>query len=250
MDNLDFKKTILVFTDGACSGNPGKGGYGVVIATPDGQITEFGKHESETTNNRMEMAAVVRGLDELAQTPGNLWILTDSTYVIRGITEWIWGWRKRGWKTAAGGEVSNKDLWLALDQAVQKRKDLGKIEWKYVRGHIGTPGNERCDAIAVAFTHKQFIDLYKGPLLQYSEAIYDLPEDMALPPMRKKSEKKVAHSYLSYVNGNLERHSTWKACEAKVKGRPGAKFKKSSSAANEAEIVSGWGLSPDSLKKI
>jgi len=136
-----------------------------------------------------------------------------------------------------------------MDRAVALRKDMGKIHWKYVRGHSGTPGNERCDAIAVGFTQKKWVDLYDGPLLQYDHAIHDLPSDMSLPPMRSPKEKKVAHSYLSYVNGELKRHSTWKQCEAVVKGRAGAKFKKSSSAANEKEIAQSWGVGSSQFSK-
>jgi len=247
---IDFAKTILLFTDGACSGNPGPGGYGTVIALPSGDIKELGAGRSETTNNRMEMMAVLEGLKSLENTPGDLAILTDSTYVIRGITQWIWGWKKRGWKSSSGSAVANRDLWESLDFMVNKRKNLGAMSWKYLRGHSGTPGNERCDEIAVGFTKKQWVDLYEGPLLEYSVAIHDLPDNMELPPMKKPgAKKKQAHSYLSYVNGNLERHSSWKECEAKVKGRPGAKFKKSTSAKNEIEIAKDWGLTDGEISK-
>ena len=249
--DFDFENTILVYTDGACSGNPGKGGYGSIVSFPNGQIQELGGGRSSTTNNRMELMGVIKALEYIGEEEGDIWILTDSTYVIRGITQWIWGWKKKGWKTASGSEVTNKDLWQVLDRFVFQRKEFGKIEWKYVRGHAGVPGNERCDEIAVGFTKKKSVHLFSGQLLQYSVAIHDMPEDMSVPPMKSMGEKKkAAHSYLSLVNGQLERHQTWKECEAKVKGRPGAKFKKSTSAADELTIVQGWGLGQKDLDKI
>lgn len=248
---MDFKNTILLFTDGACSGNPGPGGFGSILVYPEGKVEEIGSGRSATTNNRMEIVAVIAGLQKIKKREENIWVLTDSTYVIRGITQWIWGWQKKGWKTAEGKEVSNKDLWQALaDEVSQRKKENIKIEWKYLRGHVGTPGNERCDEIATRLTQKKHVELYSGPLLKYPvEGIYDLPDDMSLPPMKEKTEKKEAYSYLSYVNGKLERHTNWKECEARVKGHSGAKFKKALSEEDEFEIIDSWGLSADRLNK-
>ena len=249
--DLNFSDKILIFTDGACSGNPGPGGFGTILALPDGQIYELGEGRASTTNNRMEMVAVIKGLQKIKAQPGNVWVLTDSTYVIRGITQWIWGWKKKGWVTAEGKEVTNKDLWQALDDEVAQRKKIGQIDWKYLRGHQGTPGNERCEEIAVEFSKNRRPTLYSGSLLEYPVEIHDLPEDMSLPPMKAPGEKKkAAHSYLSYVNGKLERHSSWSECEARVKGRSGAKFKKSTSAADEKKIVKDWGLDPSSVDSL
>ena len=245
-----FADKILIFTDGACSGNPGPGGFGTIVVHPSGHIEEFGEGRKSTTNNRMEMLAIYKGLEAIKDTPGDIWILTDSTYVIRGITQWIWGWKNKGWKTASGNDVSNQEIWQMLDKAVQKRKTLGEIEWKYVRGHSGTPGNERCDEIAVAFSKNQNPNLYSGSLIKYPVAIHDLPEDMSLPAPKPKKEKTKAHSYLSYVGGQLKRHKTWKECESVVKGRPGAKFKKSTSPEDEKSIVESWGLNPSRLLTI
>lgn len=248
---LDFTDKLLIFTDGACSGNPGPGGYGTVIVAPDGQVSELGGGSASTTNNRMEMMAIIKGLQKVSQRREDIWILTDSTYVIRGITEWIYGWKKRNWVKSDGEDVSNKDLWQQLDTEVALRKNKSKLEWKYLRGHSGTPGNERCDEIAVSFSKKVYVPLYNGPLLEYPVAIYDIPEDLSLPPAKapdQTAKKKKAFSYLSYVNGQLERHSTWSECEARVKGRSGAKFKKATSAADEIEIAKSWGANLDSIK--
>ena len=234
---------ILIFTDGACSGNPGPGGWGSVAVTPSGKVQELGAGAQETTNNRMEMTAVARAIMGLGDEPGDLTVYTDSVYVIRGLTQWIHGWRRRGWKNAAGEDVANKDLWIWLEEVVSSRKPLGKVDWQYVRGHMGIPGNERCDEIAVAFAKNKPISLYNGHLLNYAVPIYDLPELEALPePRKKEAIRKKAHSYLSVVGGVAERHGTWAECERRVKGQSGAKFKKALSQEDESKILSGWGV--------
>ena len=235
---------ILIFTDGACSGNPGPGGWGAVITTPDGHVKEIGGKDFETTNNRMELIATIQALQHVRKQPGLIDFYTDSTYVIRGITQWVFGWRKKGWKNAEGQEVLNRDLWEVLFSLVMDRGAKGKINWFYSRGHVGTPGNERCDEIAVAFSKNKWVDLYDGPLLQYGIAIFDVPEDTTMPEMRPKQEKKIAHSYLSYLGGEVYRHSDWPSCDRRVKGQSGAKFKKAMTADDESKILTEWGLSP------
>ncbi len=239
--------SILIFTDGACTGNPGPGGWAAINVYPDGLVQELGGHNPETTNNRMELAGTIRGLAAIEAPPASGVVLyTDSTYVIRGITQWIWGWRSRGWKNAEGKEVSNRDLWEELSRQVGRLKPA-VIDWKYVRGHTGVPGNERCDEIAVAFANGKKIKLYSGSLLQYGVAIHDLPEDGELPPLKSydKKEKPVAHSYLSVIGGIVYRHKTWPECERRVKGQSAAKFKKAMSALDEKAILKSWGLDPD-----
>jgi len=236
---------ILIFTDGACSGNPGPGGWGVVVVTPDGVVTELGGGENPTTNNRMEIIAALRALELLHDAPGEVQLYTDSVYVIRGITQWVWGWRQRGWKTAEGGDVANRDLWEQLMRVVATRGAAGKVHWNYVRGHIGVPGNERVDAIAVSFTKGPRAKLYKGPLVGYDVAIHDLPASGALPEPKAKQEKKAAaYSYLSMVDGVPMRHRTWPECERRVKGRSGARFKKAMSEGDEQAILAAWGVPP------
>ena len=150
---------------------------------------------------------------------------------------------RKDWKTAEGQPVANEDLWKALSTQVAVRKPLGKIEWKYVRGHSGIPGNERVDEIAVAFAQGSRPRLYLGPLLKYDIAIHDLPENTEVPEMRpKQAAKPKAYSYLSLVNGVAMRHLSWTECEARVKGRPGAKFKKAMSEEEELEILRSWGV--------
>lgn len=235
--------SILIFTDGACSGNPGPGGWAAICVSPDGHVKEIGGHREHTTNNVMELAATIEALKQIRKLDIPVILYTDSTYVIRGITQWIWGWMKRGWKNAEGLDVANQEIWQELLRLVQARGASGKIDWRYSRGHVGTPGNERCDEIAVAFSQKKWVELYEGPLLKYSIAIYDVPEDSSLPEMRPKLEKKVAYSYLSNLGGIVHRHKDWASCERRVKGRSGAQFKKALSETEESSILAGWGLS-------
>ncbi len=152
-----------IYTDGACSGNPGPGGWGTVIYLTDGSVQELGGYAAATTNNRMEMQAAIAALDFLiasGQTVPTV-LLTDSEYVKNGITKWIKGWKQKGWKTATGKPVLNQDLWEALDERQLKvnRQLQAPLEWKYVRGHVGNVGNERADAIARAFSQGRSPDL-------------------------------------------------------------------------------------------
>ena len=131
-----------IFTDGACRGNPGPGGWGVLLRVQDKQV-ELKGGEKDTTNNRMEMMAAIVAA-ELLDRGERATIYTDSRYVQQGITSWLAGWKKRGWKTASRQPVKNKDLWLRLDEAIS-HKD---IAWKWVKGHANNPGNERADQLA------------------------------------------------------------------------------------------------------
>ena len=239
---------IVVFTDGAAKGNPGPGGWGAIIVTADGNVTELGNRAAETTtNNRMELTGAIMALSHLRDVPGTLAIYTDSTYVIQGIRSWIFGWRKRGWKTATGGDVLNRDLWEQLDELVRARGN-NRIDWHYVRGHAGIPGNERVDEIADGLAHRREITLYRGPLIGYPHAILDLPADTDVPARSPSSapggsrSKATPYSYLSVVAGEVARHSTWADCERRVKGRAGARFKKAMSQADEAAILREWNI--------
>ena len=236
-------KTV-VFCDGAAKGNPGPGGWGAIIATPDGQVTELGGSAPHTTNNRMELTAAIEALTHARDVAGAIDLYTDSTYVIKGIREWIHNWRRRGWTTMEGAPVSNKELWQQLDELVSER-GRGGITWHYVRGHVGTPGNERVDAIADGLARGANVTLYAGALSGYDLAIFDVPDDTSVPKRTSsssKSSKSAAYAYLSLVDGKLLRHTTWAECESRVKGRSGAKFKKATSAADEAEILRSWGV--------
>jgi len=133
---------IEIFTDGACAGNPGPGGWGVLILDGDKQVELYGG-ESATTNNRMELMAAI---EALRSTTGAVRLHTDSQYVKNGITTWIHGWKRNGWRTADRKPVKNQDLWQTLDAACTERR----VEWRWVKGHNGHPENERADALARA----------------------------------------------------------------------------------------------------
>ena len=137
------KKTITeIFTDGACRGNPGPGGWGAIFKYQTQEKELYGS-DPETTNNRMELMAAIKALEALKK-PCQIKLTTDSKYVIQGITEWLANWKKNGWKTAAKKPVKNADLWQRLEQAVQTHQ----IDWQWVKGHSGHPENERADELA------------------------------------------------------------------------------------------------------
>jgi ribonuclease HI len=237
---------ILVFTDGACSGNPGPGGWGAIVRTPDGRVRELGGGHPKTTNNRMEMTAALEALKLVAASPSEIDVFTDSTYVIHGITKWVHGWKKKGWVTASKAPVLNRDLWEALHEAAEGRRRKGPIEWRYVRGHTGNPGNERCDEIAVGFSKGERVELYDGPAGGYGHDLSKLPDE---PPAAETADGKTtvpsqkgAAVYLSLVGGRLERHGTWAECNARVKGVPNARYKKASSPSEEKKIRAEWGV--------
>ena len=146
---------VDIYTDGACSGNPGPGGWGVVMRWK-GVEKEFSDYETETTNNRMELMAAIIGLEKLKRGVNKVRLHTDSTYVKDGITKWIHGWKKNGWKTAAKKPVKNQDLWMRLDEALSGHD----VEWHWVKGHSGHPENERCDEMA-RLAIKQYRDAYE-----------------------------------------------------------------------------------------
>ena len=135
---------VTIYTDGACKGNPGPGGWGALLIV-DGVERELFGGEALTTNNRMELMAVIQGLSALKR-PCNVTLYLDSEYVRKGITEWVKGWKARGWKTASKQPVKNVDLWQTLDTLVAESEH--RIDWRWVKGHAGDPGNERADGLA------------------------------------------------------------------------------------------------------
>lgn len=133
---------VIAYTDGACSGNPGPGGWGAVLEW-NGRERELSGGEAETTNNRMELMAAIRALEALKR-PCPVKIVTDSEYVMKGITEWMDAWKARGWRTAGKKPVKNRELWERLDRQIQRHD----VTWQWVRGHTGHDGNERADQLA------------------------------------------------------------------------------------------------------
>lgn len=230
-----MEQTITIFTDGASKGNPGRGGYAAVIA--DGTtVVELGGHSPRTTNNEMELKAVVEALRAVGHTNIPVAIYTDSKYVVEGAKGWVFGWVKNGWKTKAGTDVLNKELWQALVPQLQTHK----IVWHKVPGHVGIVGNERADAIASGFAEKGSSDLFTGPLSEYPLAIADTTYDESKATARtsaRKRQSQKAYSYVSLVDGVVQVHQTWSECERRVKGKKAARFKKSLDAKNEKEVI-------------
>ena len=137
-----MSRPVTIHTDGACRGNPGPGGWGAVLEAGERERELWG-YEPETTNNRMELMAVIRAL-EVLKRPCEVRIVTDSQYVMKGVTEWMSAWKRRGWRTADRKPVRNVDLWQRLDEALGRHA----VQWEWVRGHTGRSGNERADALA------------------------------------------------------------------------------------------------------
>lgn len=163
---------LTLYCDGACLKNPGVGGYGVVFLAPD-HVIEMGAYDPSTTNNKMELRAVIEGLKLVlnnylnAKNKIEIELYSDSKYVIQGITEWVHGWIKRGWLKSDGQRVLNQEIWQQLYLLTQEVKKKSTLSFKYVKGHSGDPGNERADAIASALAAKKQISLYEGPRADY-----------------------------------------------------------------------------------
>lgn len=234
----------ILFCDGASSGNPGPGGWGTVLSFPTGEVLELGGYEPHTTNNRMELLSLIRGLERVSDQTIPFRVYTDSTYVIRGATQWVFRWMKTNWISSEGKEVANQDLWKQLLSLIRGRT----LEWHYVRGHSGVPGNERVDEIAVSFSQRRPCSLYRGDVSSYLVSLQEIPENTELP-VKKSPQATPAqpYSYLSLVNQLPKRHLTWKDCEARVKGQSGARFKKALTPQDELKILNEWGFGLEDL---
>jgi ribonuclease HI len=245
-NQLMKQKNIIAYTDGSSRGNPGPGGWGAVLWYPDETVLELGGREDNTTNNKMELTAAIRALQGAGEIEAPMKIFTDSKYVREGILNWVHGWQKNGWKTKNKEDVSNKDLWLKLVDAMESRKVYGAIEWVLVPGHSGTPGNERADTIATKYADMEEAFLYAGPYGEYEHDLAEPNKEALKVQAEKRSAARAranakAYSYLSLVDGKVMRHATWAECEVRVKGKS-ARYKKSLSKENEQEILDEWGV--------
>ncbi len=160
MENIS---KIIIFSDGSSSGNPGPGGWGAIVSMPDGSVVEIGGAKKYTTNNRMELTGAIKALQFVGKSFGEIILNTDSSYLINGITKWIYGWRKNNWKNSAKKPVLNRDLWEELMEASKGKN----IIWNHVAGHAGIAGNERCDEIATSFAYGKFPRLFCGKIADY-----------------------------------------------------------------------------------
>ncbi|MCA9360490.1 ribonuclease HI [Candidatus Nomurabacteria bacterium] len=226
---------IKIFTDGAAKGNPGPGGYGAVLLLGD-SVLEVGEGKKLTTNNEMELRAVVEALKSIPMGEKEVEIYTDSKYVVEGATGWIFGWMENGWKTKAKEDVSHKEIWQELIDLLK----TVKVNWHKVPGHVGIVGNERADTIASDLGEGKKVFLYNGPRDGYEYEIenteYDEQKAVERSEARKRQALK-AYSYISKVDGVIETHKTWTECEARVKGKSGVRYKKAISAEEEREII-------------
>lgn len=235
-------KTLIIYSDGACRGNPGPGGWAAVIVKNNSQIVELGGYEQSTTNNAMEIRGILESLDyAVNDRPDKIIVYSDSSYVLNAITKWIYGWQKNGWKSSEGKDVANQNDWKHIYLSIQKLKGT-EISWNYVRGHTGVPGNERCDKLSVSFSYGDVMHLYNGLLKNYDLDLTVPPKTEPIPTssFTKSKNSKDAY-YLILKNGQIDRVLTWAECEAKVKGVSGAKFKKVNSSDQESDILKGWG---------
>ncbi|HEY1037478.1 MAG TPA: RNase H family protein [Candidatus Paceibacterota bacterium] len=249
-------REIVIFTDGSSRGNPGPGGYGAVAIYPNAHgelhVDEVGGREDVTTNNRMELKAVIEGIKNFISYYENLSVRSftfyiDSSYVVKGVQQWIKGWKRNNWITATKEPVKNRDLWEEISDLIEKGDGKGplSIKWNLVPGHSGIAGNERCDIIATSFADNKPVQLYSGTLAGYQaeivSEILDLSTMASAVEKKKKgkssSSGKAAYSYVSYVDGKMSTDKSWAECEKKVKGKKGARFKKALSAEDEASII-------------
>ena len=220
---------IKIYTDGSSRGNPGPGGWGAIMVNED-TVTELGGRELETTNNRMELTAVISAIEN-SKNETDIEIFTDSAYVLNGATRWVKGWVKNNWKTSTKDDVLNKDLWEKMIELTTHRN----ISWNLVKGHAGHGGNERCDVIATSFADNSSIVLYSGSAQRYG---VDLNSVQTNTSSAKSKSKSKAYSYVSMVDGVIQTHKTWDECKDRVNGKSGARYKKSTSPQNEEEIIS------------
>lgn len=225
---------IIFFTDGACRGNPGPGGWGF-LRWWNSAVLERGGAESYTTNSRMELKAVVESLRSLESEndlpPIEFYV--DSKYVIQGMESWLKTWKRNGWKTKTGEGVKNQDLWKELDRLQQEIKGKNQIMWKHVRGHQGHSANERVDEIAVAFAEGRSIRLYNCKTSEY-------PYSLNVPQEAKTEGYPI---YLSLIGGQVYRDADWGRCQNRISGKSRVKYKKVRNSLEEERVLKEWGQS-------
>lgn len=233
---------LVVFADGSSLGNPGVGGWGAILIYQKlNEVIELGGNKAHTTNNEMELTAVVSALGYALNSNAPLHIYTDSRYTIQGATEWIYRWSRNGWKTSEKEDVKNKALWQSLLELIETR-GKNTIHFHHVHGHVGVPGNERVDDIARGLAEGSKVNLYRGKLSQYGiHDILTIPKDAEQKELYKGRKAGTAYSYIALIDGKVERFSNWADCEARVTGRS-AKFRKALSLEHEKEIIKDWGV--------
>jgi len=239
---MQNKEEIEIYTDGSSRGNPGRGGWGAILLFPNGKVKELGGAEENTTNNRMELMAIMESLkyiESRKDSPpagGKIVLYTDSTYAQNGLLGWMYAWEKKGWKTATNEEVKNEDLWKELFGLVYRARGAGGIDVNKVEGHSGLFGNERCDAIATSYADGKQVLLFSGSVGDYEKVLGGSVHDVT---PKAKRDRATAYSYVSLANEKIKTHKTWEECEKEVRGVSGAKWKKAKTKEEEKELLRG-----------
>jgi len=237
---------LKIYTDGASRGNPGLGGWAAIILAGDEGAMEIAGNSPRATNNQMELAAVEAVLSDSGALSwdGSVTVLSDSMYVINGMTKWAKGWERNGWITSTKTPVENKAQWQNL---LKLMKEYGsRLSIEKVKGHAGDLYNERCDELAVNAALGNEQTLFSGSIKEYQEFLhnngYDEKSMIKKTTATKSSSGKEAYSYVSMVDGIVHADKTWAACEKRVKGKKGAKYKKVFSKAEETELMQDYTL--------
>lgn len=215
---------LTIYTDGSARGNPGRAGWGVVIVDEDRKhVIELGGASPHATNNQMELTGAIKALEYVSLHAHNVGqkiaLYTDSSYVIRGMKQWIHNWQKNGWQTSQKKDVENVRLW----QELVKLADAKDIEWLYVPGHSGVPLNERTDVIATQFADHKKENLFTGSLEAYP---YDVSVSKIVKRVTSKQKTSKTGYYIVVRSGEVSRYETWEECERAVKGVKAVRFKK------------------------
>jgi ribonuclease HI len=243
------KKELIIYTDGASRGNPGPGGWAAVILAGDYGM-ELAEGVQRATNNQMELAAVEAVLSDSGALSwdGTVTLYSDSMYVINGLTKWAKGWERNGWITSTKTPVENKAQWQNL--LVLMKQYGSRISIEKVKGHAGDLFNERCDELAVDAALGKKPTLFSGSMADYKVFLDEQGYSeigagkLSAAPKKSSSAKKgeAAYSYVSMVDGVAHADKTWAACEKRVKGKKGAKYKKVFSKAEETELLQEYTL--------
>lgn len=241
-------KTLTIYTDGASRGNPGPGGWGAVVlvempAEAGVHVMELSDGVKKATNNQMELQAVLSVLSDTGSRAfeGSVVVYSDSAYVVNGLNSWVYGWEKNGWITSTKTPVENKALWqelLILLGEYGKRLSIEKV-----KGHAGDLYNERCDELAVAAALGKKEAHFQGSQKDYDAFLIEIGTTAKkAKPKKKKKETGPAYSYVSMVGGKVYADKTWKECEARVKGKKGAKYQKVFSKGEETGLIQDYTL--------
>jgi len=226
---------LIIYTDGAARNNPGKAGWGVVIVDPEKRhVIELGGASPYATNNQMELTGAIKALEYVSlhkdYVGQKIALYTDSSYVIRGMKQWVHNWQKNGWQTSQKKDVENVRLWQDL-LGLSQGKDM---EWLYVPGHSGVPLNERADVIATQFADHKPEKLFSGGLDSYA---YDVRVSKIVKRTTSKQKTSKTGYYIVVQQGEVSRYETWAACELVVKGAKNIRFKKVADASGEKKFL-------------